>query len=177
MTMEQIFSADEIKDCVASLAARLQSDLGERDNLLIVAILEGALRFADDLGSALHAGGMDAERTTLGLSSYGSGTTAGKISVTSEIPVSVKGRTVLLLDDIADTGQTLLFAKKRLEMAGADRIVIVVLLDKEKLPASTHASLKPFYAGLKCPDRFVVGYGMDFDGDYRDLDFIAALRI
>lgn len=172
--MDEIYTAEEISTCIQSLAGKLYDHLSARENLICIAILEGAVQFAEDLLDALRAKGLHAEFATLGLSSYGSGRSSGEISVTSEIALSVSGATILLLDDIADTGQTITYAKEYLTNLGAREIVTAVLLDKGKLPDQMRASLEPLYGGLLCPDRFVVGYGMDLDGKYRDLQVIAA---
>ncbi len=176
--MEDIFSAEEIRAAVKALALKVDDWLMAQENaepLLIVAILEGALRFATDLRTALQSGGRTTELTTLGLSSYGSGKIPDDISVTSEIPMDVNGRTILLVDDIADTGNTLLYARSYLSSRGAGGIVTAVLLDKYKLEEGTRKSLEPMFSGLNCPDRFVVGYGMDLDGAHRELDVIASV--
>lgn len=176
--MEEIFSAEEIKVAVKALALEVDDWLMARENaesLLIVAILEGALRFATDLKAALQSAGRTTELTTLGLSSYGSGKIPDDVSVTSQISMSVKGRTILLVDDIADTGNTLLYAVRYLSSRGASDIVTAVLLDKHKLDEGHLKALEPIFTGLSCPDRFVVGYGMDLDGSHRELDVIAAI--
>lgn len=176
--MEEIFSAEEIKAAVKALALEVDDWLMARENaesLLIVAILEGALRFAADLKIALQSDSRTTELTTLGLSSYGSGKIPDDLSVTSQIPMNVKGRTILLVDDIADTGNTLLYARGYLNTRGASDIVTAVLLDKHKLDDGRRKALEPIFSGLSCPDRFVVGYGMDLDGSHRELDVIAAI--
>nr|WP_319391758.1 hypoxanthine phosphoribosyltransferase [uncultured Cohaesibacter sp.] len=143
-------------------------------NLLVIAVLKGSFVFAADLLRALYRAGVPLEVEFMSLSSYGSGTkSSGNVKVVRDIEVIVKGRDVLLVDDILESGRTLAFAKSLLQERGANRTDIAVLLDK---PGKRVADLEAEYVGFECPDKFVVGYGMDKAHSYREVPFVGYLE-
>ena len=164
-----IFSAEDIAGRVAALARQIGADFGA--DMLIVAILKGSFVFAADLVRALHHAGVRPEIDFLTLSSYGAGTEPGAIRVGQDVTSRLDGREVLLLDDILDSGRTVGFAKDLLERRGA-KVRVCVLLDKR---GRRDATVTADYVGFVCPNRFVVGYGLDYAHYWRELPFIGAI--
>ena len=143
------------------------------DNLLVIAILKGSFVFAADLLRSLYRAGVPLEVEFMSLSSYGSGTkSSGNIRVVRDIETDVTGRDILLIDDILESGRTLAFAKNLLNERGANRVDVAVLLDK---PGKRVADIEGEYVGFECPDKFVVGYGMDKAHSYREVPFVGYL--
>ncbi len=162
----------------ASLAARIEHMAREiagadpRD-LIAIPIMTGAFVFAADLLRALHRAGLAPEVDFLQVASYGAGTKpSGQMEMMRELRARVEDRDVLLIDDILETGRTLAFAQRLLIERGARRVMIAALLEKpHKKEIAVHAD----FVGFSCPDRFVVGYGMDHAGFYRQLPFVGTL--
>ncbi len=161
----------------AQIAARIEELADEiatrhtRD-LLIVPILKGSFIFAADLIRALHDRGLSPQVDFLFLASYHDGTTSsGKVDILRDIETDVAGRDVLILDDILESGRTLRFAVDLIAGRKAERVKTCVFLDKEVLRAP-HIDLEADYYGFKCPDLFVIGYGMDLAQRYRELPFV-----
>lgn len=151
------------------IAAALPSDL------LAVAILKGSFVFAADLIRAFHARGLSPEVDFMILSSYGTGTTSkGQVTLVRDCEIEVAGRSVLLIDDILDSGRTLAFAAGHLKEKGAKSVKTCVLLDKRG-PKGANGAVADF-AGFACPDDFVVGYGMDHAHRFRELPFVAVVE-
>jgi hypoxanthine phosphoribosyltransferase len=109
----------------------------------------------------------------IGVSSYGAGTESGDLVFTKELRLDVRGRDVLLVDDILDTGRTMSRVLPKLEALGPRRILTCVLLDK---PARRIEDIEADYVGFEIPDYFVVGYGLDFAERYRNLPFVGVLH-
>lgn len=138
--------------------------------LLVVAVLKGSFVFAADLIRAMHRVGLAPEMEFIHLSSYGAGTaSSGQIRVLRDIESDVEDRDVLLVDDILESGRTLAYAHDLITGRGARSVSVAALLDK---PGHRVAALEADYVGFTCPDKFVVGYGMDMGHAYRQLPFI-----
>ena len=170
-TIEVMFSADEIARRIAALAG----EIAERrlDDLLVIAILKGSFIFAADLIRALHGAGLSPEVDFLTLASYREGTTSsGRVEVLRDIHTDVRGRNVLIVDDILESGRTLAFAKDLLAARGARRVLTCVLLDK---PVARAADIAADLRAFACPDVFVIGYGMDLAHKYRELPFVGRI--
>ncbi|MBX3507305.1 hypoxanthine phosphoribosyltransferase [Parvibaculum sp.] len=163
-----LFTADEIAARVKVLAAAIAST-SERD-LLVIPILKGSFIFAADLLRALHEAGVEPDMDFISLSSYGAGTQSlGEVRIVRDTEAPIKGRDVLVIDDILESGRTLAFAKDLLTARGAKRVRTCVLLDK---PGKLVVDMKADFTGFQCPDRFVVGYGMDVAHAWRQLPFV-----
>ena len=148
--------------------------LHKPQDLLVVAILKGSFMFAADLIRALHRAGLEPHVEFMHLSSYLSGTVStGQVSILRDIDSSVKGRDVLVIDDILESGRTLAFAKDLLTARGAKSVMIAVMLEK---PGKRAVQIKADFIGFECPDLFVVGYGMDVAHSYRELPFIGVVE-
>ncbi len=164
----------DIRNRVSSLAYEI-ADAMPRD-LLIVALLRGSFVFAADLLRALHVAGITPQVDFMTASSYGTGTeSSGTVTIHRDIQEEVRGRSILLLDDILESGRTLSFAREELRKRGAAHISIAVLLEKPgKRVAGTE--VKADFVGFTIPDKFVVGYGLDHAGYYRELPFIGVVE-
>jgi len=167
--MEILISAERIQQRVGELARQIAADYHGRP-VTIVGVLTGCLMFLADLVRHLD---LALRIDLIQASSYrGAVTTPGALRIQPELVPDVAGRDVLLLDDILDTGQTLAYLVKHLEGLGAASVKVAVLLRKtgrQQLP------VQPDYCGFDIPDAFVVGYGLDFNDEYRHLPHIAVL--
>lgn len=155
---------DELAAAIAAAAPR---------DLIAIPIMTGAFIFAADLLRAMHRHGLAPEVDFIQIASYGAGTeSSGRTELLRDLQAEVAGRDALLIDDILESGRTLAFAKQLLLDRGARRVMIAALLEK---PHKKQIEINADFVGFACPDRFVVGYGMDYAGNYRHLPFIGAL--
>ncbi len=154
---------------VKSLAREIQRDYRGKD-LVIVSLLNGTVMFLADLIRHLN---LPLRLDFIGVSSYGSGTKSRQLVFTKELRIDVKGRDVLLLDDILDTGKTLSAVLKKLRALKPRRIRTCVLLDK---PERRIRKIAADHVGFEIPNEFVVGYGLDYAERYRNLPFIGVLK-
>ncbi|WAJ31375.1 hypoxanthine phosphoribosyltransferase [Jeongeupella avenae] len=165
--METLFDEDRIRTEVRRVAGEIAAR--EHRDLLVISVLKGSFVFAADLIRALHEAGLAPEVEFISLSSYGAGTEGGSVRVLRDIESEVAGRSVLLVDDILESGRTLAYARDLMLSRGAYSVEIAVLLDKlHKRKAAVEAD----YVGFVCPDHFVVGYGMDVGHAFRELPFV-----
>ena len=163
-----LYSEEAIARRIEELAAEIAAL--ELDDLIIVAVLKGSFIFAADLIRALQRKGLAPEIDFIFLASYGTGTTSrGAVKVLRDVESELKGRDVVIVDDILDSGRTLAFAKALLASRGSRSVRTCVLLDK-KVPRE--AEIVPDFIGFHCPPVYVVGYGMDLAHRYRELPFI-----
>lgn len=154
---------------IAELGREIERDFEGRD-MVVVSLLNGTVMFIGDLIRHLsHPLRLD----FMGVSSYGKGTESGDLVFTKELRLDVKGRDVLLVDDILDTGRTLRRVLEKLCLLGPKRIRTCVLLDK---PSRRIEKVTADYIGFTIPDQFVVGYGLDFAEKYRNLPFVGVLK-
>jgi hypoxanthine phosphoribosyltransferase len=167
---EVLLDADTIARRVAELGAELSADYADRDPVLL-SVLKGALVFLADLMRSMEiASSID----LMELSSYGSGTeTSGQVRILKDLSRSIEGRDVVIVEDIIDTGLTLNYLLRYLAERHPASIKVCCLLDK---PARRLADIEIDYRGFTIPDRFVVGYGLDFDERYRNLPYIGVLK-
>ncbi len=163
------------EDAIARRNEALAQDIAKANpvNLLVVAILKGSFMFAADLIRALHRAGLTPQVEFVHLSSYLDGTVStGQVTILRDVESDVRGRDVLLVDDILESGRTVTFAKDLLMARGAKSVKTAVLLEK---PGKRAVSITPDYVGFTCPDVFVVGYGMDVAHSYRQLPFVGVV--
>jgi len=154
---------------VRSLAREIRRDFTGRE-LVVVSLLNGTVMFLADLIRHLS---LPMRLDFIGVSSYGAGTSSGELVFTKELRLDVRGRDVLLVDDILDTGRTMKRVLGKLRRLKPRRIKTCVLLDK---PARRIEKVRANYIGFTIPDLFVVGYGLDFAERYRNLPFVGVLR-
>lgn len=152
-----------------ALARAITRDYAGRD-LVIVALLNGTVMFLADLIRHLE---LPLRLDFIGVSSYGAGTTSGQLVFTKELKLEVKGRHVLLIDDILDTGKTITRVLAKLRPLKPRSLKVCVFLDKR---ARRTERAKADYIGFQIPDFFVVGYGLDFAERYRNLPFVGVLE-
>ena len=163
-----IFSAEQISERLGRLAEEIARLKLER--LAVVAILKGSFIFAADLIRALHEVGMEPEVDFMTLSSYGKSTvSSGTVDILRDVTIDVGGRDILLVDDVLDSGRTLAYAKDLLSARGAKSIRTCVLIEKE---VDRAVDIKADMSAFKCPNVFVVGYGMDMSHRFRELPFV-----
>ncbi|ESR23902.1 Hypoxanthine-guanine phosphoribosyltransferase [Lutibaculum baratangense AMV1] len=167
-----LYSCEDIAARNAAIAREIAGlDLS---NLLIVAILKGSFVFASDLLRALYEAGVSPEVDFMSLSSYGAGTTSrGQVTILRDVEMDMHGRSVILVDDILESGRTLAFAKDLMVARGARSVHSCVLLDK---PGHRSADIEADFVGFECPDLFVVGYGMDVAHAFRELPFVGIVE-
>jgi hypoxanthine phosphoribosyltransferase len=154
---------------VKELARRIEADYNGRE-LVIVPLLTGTVLFLADLIRYIN---IPLRLDFVGVSSYREGTISRELVFTKELRLDVKGRDVLVVDDILDTGRTLGAVMSRLKKLKPASISTCVLLDK---PARRKINLHADYVGFEIPDLFVVGYGLDFAERYRNLPFVGVLH-
>jgi hypoxanthine phosphoribosyltransferase len=171
-----LISAEKISWRISEMAQEIASQMPP--DLMIVGLLRGSFVFAADLLRALHAAGaknnIRPQVDFMTLLSYGAGTTSsGSIQVARDIADPVQGRDVLIIDDILESGRTLTFAHQRIKDGGARSVKIAVLLEK---PGKRKVDINADYVGFIIPDKFVVGYGLDYANYYRELPFIGSIE-
>ncbi|MCX6997855.1 MAG: hypoxanthine phosphoribosyltransferase [Kiritimatiellaeota bacterium] len=168
LTEEQI--RQRVGDLVREMAGSCRGD-----NVVLIGILRGSFMFLADLVRALYRQGVRPRIDFMTLESYGAGlVSTGAVRVTKDLGLDVTGAEVLVVDDILDTGRTLSFARQHLLALGARAVRTCVLLDK---PARRVAPFHADQVGFTIEDRFVVGYGLDYDSHYRELPYIACVTL
>lgn len=169
--VEPLYSASQIETRLKDLAREIA--VRNPPNLLVVPILKGSFVFAADLIRAMNAAGLAPEVDFLTLSSYKkSRTSSGQVSILRDLDLDVSGRSVLLVDDVLDSGRTIAFAKDLISARGAASIQTCVLLDKA---VNRAVDITADFHAFACPDVFVVGYGMDVAHRYRELPYVGRL--
>ncbi|MGH2408027.1 MAG: hypoxanthine phosphoribosyltransferase [Candidatus Limnocylindrales bacterium] len=168
---EVLITEDQIRIKVAELGARLNADYADRE-LTLVSVLKGSLPFMADLMRALT---IPVTIDLMEVSSYGgmATETSGLVRILKDLSSSIEGRDVLIVEDIIDTGLTLNYLVRYLRGKGPRTLRICTLLDK---PARRLVEIPIDYRGFEIPDRFVVGYGLDYGEHYRNLPYIGVLK-
>ena len=165
-----LYSEEEIKAAVLRMGKQISEDYaGEK--LLLVTVLKGAFIFMADLIRAIDS---HVEIDFMAVSSYGDGVkSSGVVRIIKDLNVSVEGRHVIIVEDILDSGLTLKYLLKNLSSRNPRSLEVAPLLFKE---GKQQADVECKYIGFVCPDEFVVGYGLDYNEDYRNLRYIGALN-
>jgi hypoxanthine phosphoribosyltransferase len=155
---------------VAELGARISADYADRQ-VTLVSVLKGALPFMADLMRAITT---PVRIDLMEVSSYGGATeTTGRVRILKDLSSSIEGEHVLIVEDIIDTGLTLNYLTQYLSGKEPASLSICTLLDK---PARRLVDIDLTYCGFEIPDRFVIGYGLDYDEIYRNLPYIGVLK-
>ncbi|MDY8108518.1 hypoxanthine phosphoribosyltransferase [Fulvimarina sp. 2208YS6-2-32] len=171
--VQELFSADAIAAEVERIAEEIAAHTpGDNANLMLVSVLKGAFVFTADLMRALHRVGIAPEVEFISLSSYGAGTSGGEVRLFRDIERPVDGRDVILVEDILESGRTVDVARKLMLERGARSVRVAVLLDK---PGHRKVAIEADHVGFVCPDKFVVGYGLDAAYRFRELPFVGYL--
>lgn len=168
-----LYSEEEIKDRIEALAHEIAQEINT-ENLMVVCLLRGSFIFAADLVRELFRVGVQPQVDFMTLSSYSGTESTGEVTVHRDVREDVNGRTVLILDDILETGRTVSAAKDMLLKRGAGDIKVAMLLDK---PGKRDKEIEADFVGFTIPDRFVVGYGLDYDNHFRELPYIGYIEI
>ena len=167
---EILFSAEEIAARVKELGNQINKDY-EGKELIVVGVLKGSLMFMADLIREIK---VHLRYDLIAVSSYGASTSSsGIVRIIKDIDVSIQNEHVLIIEDIVDTGLTLRYLITTLSSRQPASLKSCVLLDK---PSRRKTEIAPDYSGFVIPDKFVVGYGLDYAQRYRQLPMIAALK-
>jgi len=168
--VERILITDrQIARRIRQMSREIQREFKGRE-MVVVSLLNGTVMFLADL---IRNFSLPLRLDFMGVSSYGAGTESGELVVTKELRLDVRGRDVLLVDDILDTGRTLYRVLGKVRALRPHRIRTCVLLNKA---ARRVENVKADYVGFEIPDLFVVGYGLDFAESYRNLPFVGVLH-
>jgi hypoxanthine phosphoribosyltransferase len=166
---EILLSQEQLQDRIRELGAQLAQDYAGKQPLL-VGILKGAAMFMMDLIRAMD---LPLAVDFMAVSSYGAATeSSGVVRILKDLDTSLGGRDVILVEDIIDSGLTIAYVLDMLRRRGPSSLKVCALLVKERAQA---AGLEADYVGFTIPDKFVVGYGLDFDERYRNLRYLGVL--
>jgi hypoxanthine phosphoribosyltransferase len=169
---EVLFDADDIAQVVAQLGRRISSDYAGRHPILIN-LLKGGVVFLADLIRQIT---IPHHIEFMGVSSYENGTrSSGNVRILEDLTRSIEGRDVIIVEDVIDTGTTLAYILNMLQLRNPRSIEVCALLRKTQVSDRTHIPVR--YIGREIPDVFVVGYGLDYDENYRHLPHIARLDL
>ena len=167
---EVLVATEDLDRRVSELAEEVSGDYQGRE-LLLVAILKGALPFLADFMRRLT---VPCEVDFMAVSSYGSSTdSSGVVRILKDLDAPIAGRDVLIVEDIIDSGLTLHYLLKTLRARDPASLEVCALLTK---PERRRVDLPTRYVGFEIPNRFAIGYGLDFEERYRNLSYVAALR-
>lgn len=167
-----ILSEDEIQKRVKELGRQIREDYQDRaEELVLIGILKGSFVFLADLVRAVD---LPLDVDFIGLSSYGDATSSsGVVRLTSDLSKPVAGRHVIVVEDIVDTGLTMRYLLENLRTRNPASVKLCSLLEK---PSKNQANVTVDYLGFTIPDEFVLGYGLDYQGKYRNLPFVGVLE-
>ena len=168
--METLISQQDLEERIRQLAAEIDRDFAASDPLLCVGVLKGSVFFLVDLLKHVK---IPVTVDFFQTASYGSGTTPGEVRIRKDIEMSIRGRDVLLIEDIVDTGYTLRTILDLFRFRGARTVKLCALLDKS---AAREVEVPIDYLGFPIDNIFVVGFGLDLDERYRNLPYIGVIR-
>lgn len=163
LTQQQV--EKRIDEMGATLTAKYQDQFP-----VIVTVMTGAMVFSVDMIRRMK---FKLSLDYVDVSSYDDGTTSGKVRLIKDLTYNIKNRPVIIMEDIVDTGHTLQFLAKLLKLRGAKSIEVCALLDK---PARREVDFQADYVGFEVPNEFIVGYGLDYNGLYRNLPYVGVLK-
>jgi hypoxanthine phosphoribosyltransferase len=167
---ETLVSEEELRQRVAELGEQISRDYAGR-SLLLVGVLKGAVFFLSDLMRYID---IPVEVDFMAVASYGSATdSSGVVRILKDLDAAIEGRDVLIVEDIVDSGLTLQYLLRNLGSRDPRSLEVCALLTK---PTRRKVELPSRYVGFEIPDRFVVGYGLDYAEQYRNLPFVAVLE-
>ena len=164
---EILYSQEQLATRIRELGAEISKDYAN-ESVVLVGVLKGAIVFYTDLARTIDDS-VDVSFDFISCSSYGDGTTStGVVRILKDLDRSVEGKNVLVVEDIVDTGTTLHYLLDNLKARGAKSVRLVALLNKPER--------RKMYVGFTVPDYFVVGYGLDYAEQYRQLPYIGILK-
>ncbi|MGD0000146.1 MAG: hypoxanthine phosphoribosyltransferase [Bryobacteraceae bacterium] len=167
-SFDLLISAEAIAQRVSELGAQISAEYGERP-LVLIGVLKGSFMFLADLIRHIRC---PVRVEFIGTKSYAGTSTSGEVQLTKDLDKPIEGEDVLLVEDIVDTGLTLNYLRQMLAQRGPASLRIVAFLDK---PARRRIEVCADYVGFVIEDRFVVGYGLDFEQRYRNLKDVCVL--
>ena len=167
-SFDLLISAEAIAKRVSELGAQISAEYGERP-LVLIGVLKGSFMFLADLIRHIRC---PVRVEFIGTKSYAGTSTSGEVQLTKDLDKPIEGEDVLLVEDIVDTGLTLNYLRQMLAQRGPASLRIVAFLDK---PARRRIEVCADYVGFVIEDRFVVGYGLDFEQRYRNLKDVCVL--
>ena len=166
---EILVQPDELEHRVSELAAQISVDYAGKD-VLLIGVLKGAVFFLADLMRKID---VDCEVDFMAVSSYGSSTdSSGVVRILKDLDASIEGRHVLIVEDIVDSGLTLQYLMRTLETRGPASLEVCALLTK---PERRLVEMPARYVGFEIPDKFAIGYGLDYAERYRNLRVVGTL--
>ena len=166
---EILVQADELQHRIKEMAAEVSRDYADKD-LLLIGVLKGAVFFLADLMRQLD---VPCEVDFMAVASYGSSTdSSGVVRILKDLDAPLEGRDVLIVEDIVDSGLTLQYLMRTLEARGPASLAVCALLTK---PERRKVDMPARYVGFEIPDKFAIGYGLDYAERYRNLPYVAAL--
>ncbi len=167
---EILIDEEPLQARIAELGAEISRDYAGRD-LLLVGVLKGAVFFLADLMRELS---VPCEIDFMAISSYGAGTdSSGVVRILKDLDMNISGRDVLVVEDIIDSGLTLSYLMRSLKARKPASLEVCTLLTK---PERREVDVPVRYVGFEIPNKFVIGYGLDFDQRYRNLPYVAVLH-
>ena len=167
-----LFSEEDIQGIVSNLGAQITEDYKDSDDLVLIAVLRGAVVFMGDLMRSIKR---PLAIDFMSVSSYGNGVkSSGVVRIIKDLDMDIKGRDVLIVEDILDSGLTLNYLMKNLSHREPSSLEVCAFLWKDVKGQQT--AVNPKYVGAHCPDEFVVGYGLDYAERYRNLPYVGVLK-
>jgi hypoxanthine phosphoribosyltransferase len=169
LKLSTYISEEKIQKRVQELGKTLTDKFKDKE-VVAVCVLKGSFMFYSDLIRQIDA---DLTCEFFGVSSYTGHTSSGEVKVTLDLSTPIEGKHVLLVEDIVDTGLTMNYLKTTIESRKPESLTVISLLEK---PEALKVPCKLDYVGFKIPNDFVVGYGLDYQGHYRNLPYIAQVQ-
>ena len=165
-----LLTQEQIESRIKEMGAEITKDYQGKE-LVLVGILKGVVPFYAAMAQAID---LQLQEDFMSVSSYGAGTvSSGKLIIRKDIDIDIEGKDVLILEDMLDSGRTLRGVVQMFEARKPNSVKICTLLDK---PAGRVEEIEAAYCGFTVPDAFVVGYGLDYAGYYRNLPFVGVLK-
>lgn len=166
-----LVSEEEIEQRCKELGAQITQDYKDLNEIpILVSLLKGSVPFLVKLMKYIE---LDVEIDFMDVSSYEGTESIGDVRIIKDLDRSIKGESILLVEDIVDSGRTVNSVKELLENKGCERLRIVSLLDK---PSRRVLQIDADYVGFTIPNEFVIGFGLDFDEKYRNLPYVGVLK-
>ena len=169
--IHEYLSEEKIATRIAEMGAQISAEFGE-EPVCLICILKGSVFFSVELAKRITS---PVELEFMCVSSYGSDTkSSGVVKIVKDLDVSIEGKNVIVIEDIIDSGRTLSYLLENLKTRNPKTLKLCTLLDK---PERRVVEVSVDYIGFEIPDEFVVGYGLDYDQQYRNLPYIGYVEI
>ena len=166
-----LITEEEVERRIKEIGAKISRDYAGKE-LHLICVLKGGVFFTCELAKRIT---VPVEVEFMSVSSYGSGTeSSGIVKIVQDLSTSIEGKNVIVVEDIIDTGRTLSYLLENLKTRSPKSVRLCTLLDK---PERRVVDVKVDYVGFEIPDEFVVGYGLDYDQQYRNLPYIGFVEI